>query len=235
MISKLNIIHFYCPKIQGWEVLFYTFWIHSIIPQIQLVKIYEWLQGLYQRRQWHPTPVLLPGQSHGWRSLVGWSPWGGEESDTTEWLHFHSSLSCIGEGNGNPLQCSCLENPGDGGAWLAAVYGVAQSRTQLKRLSSLAARTIYSPWISPGQTLEWVSLSLLPTQGMNPGLPHCRHILYQLSHKGSPRILECVAYPFSRGFSRSNIRTRVSCIVGGFFTNWAIREVSTNKKMLLKA
>ena len=71
-----------------------------------------------------------------WRSLVGCSPWGREESDTTEWLHFHFSLSCIGEGNGNPLQCSCLENPRDGGASWAAVYGVTQSRTWLKRLSS---------------------------------------------------------------------------------------------------
>ena len=64
------------------------------------------------------------------------SPWGREESDTTKRLHFHFSLSCIGEGNGNPLQCSCLENPRDCGAWWAAVYGVAQSRTRLKRLSS---------------------------------------------------------------------------------------------------
>ena len=79
------------------------------------------------RRQWHPTPVLLPGKSHGRRSLVSCSPWGCEELDTTERLHFHFSLSCIGEGNGNPLQCSCLENPRDGGAWWAAVYGVAQS------------------------------------------------------------------------------------------------------------
>ena len=63
------------------------------------------------RRQWHPTPVLLPGKSHGWRSLVGCSPWGHEESDTTEQFHFHFSLSCLGEGNGSPLQCSCLENP----------------------------------------------------------------------------------------------------------------------------
>ena len=86
----------------------------------------------FQRRQWHPTPVLLPGKSHGRRSLVGCSPWGRTESDTTEWLHFHFSLSCIGEGNGNPLQCSCLENPRDGWAWWAAIYGVAQSRTQLK-------------------------------------------------------------------------------------------------------
>ena len=68
------------------------------------------------RRQWQPTPVLLPGKSHGRRSLVGCSPWGREELDTTEGLHFHFSLSCIGEGNGNPLQCSCLENPRDGGS-----------------------------------------------------------------------------------------------------------------------
>ena len=68
-----------------------------------------------QRRQWHPTPVLLPGKSHGWRSLVGCSQWGRWGSDMTERLHFHFSLSCIGEGNGNPLQCSCLENPRDGG------------------------------------------------------------------------------------------------------------------------
>ena len=67
---------------------------------------------------------------------MGCSPWGLEESDTTERLHFHFSLSCIGEGNGNPLQCSCLENPTDGGAWWAAVYGVAQSQTRMKRLSS---------------------------------------------------------------------------------------------------
>ena len=92
------------------------------------------------RRQWHPTPVLLPGKSHGRRSLVGCNSWGREESDTTERLHFHFSLSCVGEGNGNPLQCSCLENPRDGRAWWAAVYGVAQSRTRLKQLSSSSTR-----------------------------------------------------------------------------------------------
>ena len=80
--------------------------------------------------------MLLLGNPHGWRSLVGCSPWGLEESDTTERLHFHFSLSCIGEGNDNPLQCSCLENPRDGGAWWAAVYGVAQSWTRLKQLIS---------------------------------------------------------------------------------------------------
>ena len=97
---------------------------------------------LLRRRQWHPTPVLLPGKSQGQRSLVGCSPWGREESDTTERLPFHFSLSCIGEGNGNPLQCSCLENLRDGGAWWAAVYGVAQSRTRLKRPSSSSSRLV---------------------------------------------------------------------------------------------
>ena len=88
------------------------------------------------RRQWHPTPVLLPRKSHGPRSLLGCSPGGREESDMTERLHFHFSLSCTGEGNGNPLQCSCLENPRDRGTWWAAVYGAVQSRTWLKWLSS---------------------------------------------------------------------------------------------------
>ena len=93
-------------------------------------SIYIW------RRQWHPTPVLLPGKSHGRMSLLGYSPWGREKSDMTEWLHFHFSLSCIEEGNGNPLQRSCLENPRDGGAWWVAVYGITQSWTRLMRLSS---------------------------------------------------------------------------------------------------
>ena len=100
-----------------------------------------------RRRRWHPTPVLLPGKSHGRRSLVGCSPWGREESDMTEQLHFHFSLSCIGEGYGNPLQWSCLENPRDGGAWWAAVYGVAQSRTRLKRLSSSSSSS--NSWSKP--------------------------------------------------------------------------------------
>ena len=94
------------------------------------------LTHMHWRRQWHPTPILLPGRSHGQRSLVGCSPCGREESDTTKRLHFHFSLSYVGEGNGNPLQCSCLENTRDGGAWWEAVYGVAQSRTRLKWLSS---------------------------------------------------------------------------------------------------
>ena len=95
-----------------------------------------------RRRQWHPTPVLLPGKSHGQRNLVGCSPWGRLELDMTERLHFHFSLSRIGEGNGNVLQYSCLENPRDRGTWWAAVYGAAQSWTQLKRLSSSSSSKI---------------------------------------------------------------------------------------------
>ena len=85
-----------------------------------------------------------------------------------------------------------------------------------------------SPWNSPGQKAGMDSLSLIqeifPTQGWNPDLPHCRQILYQLSHKGSPGILDWVSYPFSRGPSQPRNRTRVSCVAGGFFTSWAFRE-----------
>ena len=92
--------------------------------------------------------------------------------------------------------------------------------------NSLWPYGLYSPWNSPGQNTRVGSLSLLqgifPTQGLNPGLPHCRWILYQLSHNGSPRILEWVAYPFSSGSSQPRNRPRVSCIAGRFFPNWAI-------------
>ena len=88
---------------------------------------------------------------------MGCSPWGRYQSDTTERLHFHFSLSCIGEGNGNPLQCSCLENPRDGGASWAAIYGVTQSRTRLKRLSSSSgSSSSYCPTEQP--VCRWISL-----------------------------------------------------------------------------
>ena len=119
------------------KALFSGLPLHKIPSSTILMAVYYYMLCLYKwRRRWHPTPVLLPGKSYGWRSLVGCSPWGHEELDTTERLHFHFSLSCIGEGNGNPFQCSCLENPRDGGAWWAAIYGIAQSHTRLKRLSS---------------------------------------------------------------------------------------------------
>ena len=100
---------------------------------------------IFRRRQWHPTPVLLPGKSHGQRSLVGCSPWGCKESDMTERLHFHFSLSCIGEGNGNPLQCSCLENPRDKGAWWAAVHGMSRNQTQLSDFTFMHWRRKWQP------------------------------------------------------------------------------------------
>ena len=105
------------------------------VASIILEQICGNVNGLLEKAM-APIPVLLPGKLHGWRSLVGCSPWGRKESDTTERLHFHFSLSSVGEGNGNPLQCSCLENPRDGGAWWAAVCGAAQSRTRLRQLSS---------------------------------------------------------------------------------------------------
>ena len=116
------------------------------------------------RRQWLPTPVLSPGKPHGRRSLVGCNPWGHTESDTTERLHFHFSLSCIGGGNGNPLQCSCLENPRDGGVWRAAVYGVAQSRTWLKWLSSSSSSSIYVYLGFQGGSLIRICLPMQETQ-----------------------------------------------------------------------
>ena len=97
---------------------------------------------IFQRRQWHPTPVTFAYKILWTEEPGRLQSMGLLESDTTERLHFHFSLSCIGEGNGNPLQCSCLENPRDGGAWWAAVYGVTQSWTRLKRLSSSSSRAI---------------------------------------------------------------------------------------------
>ena len=104
---------------------------HDWATSLSLFTFMHW------RRKWQPTPVSLPGESQGRGRLVGCHLWGRTELDMTEQLPFHFSLSCIGEGNGNPLQCSCLENPRDGGDWWAAVYGVTQSRTQLKWLSSM--------------------------------------------------------------------------------------------------
>ena len=121
-----------------------------------------------RRRQWHPTPVLLPRKSHGRRSLVGCSPWGREESDITERLHFDFSLSCIGEGNGNPLQCSCLETPRDGGAWWAAIYGVTQSRTRLSDFTwTFRFHALEKEMAAHSSVLAW----RIPGMGEPGGLP----------------------------------------------------------------
>ena len=119
---------------------------------------------IYWRRQWHPTPVLLPGKSHGWRSLVGCSPRGLEESDTTERLHFHISLSYIGEGNGNPPQCSCLENPRDGSLVGCRLWGCTESDTteatqQQQQQQFLQNTPLFSciGFMSSFRRLLWVS------------------------------------------------------------------------------
>ena len=107
----------------------------------------------YRRRRWHPTPVLLPGKSHGRRSLVGCSPWGHWGSDTTERFHFHFSLSRIGEGNSNPLQCSCLENPRDGEPGGLPSMGSQRVRHDWSDLAAAAAD--YSV-VFYSVDLEWV-------------------------------------------------------------------------------
>ena len=110
-------------------------------------------------------------------------------------------------------------------------YMWSESESHSVVSDSLGPHELHSPWNTPGWNTGVGGLSLLqgifPTQGSNPGLLHCKWILYQLSHKGSPRILEWVAYPFSSGSSWPRNRTRVSCIAGGFFTNWAIREAQS--------
>ena len=132
---------------------------------------------VFRRRQWHPIPVLLPGKSHWRRSLVGCSPWGRWGSDTTERLHFHFSLSCIGEGNGNPLQCSCLENPRDGGAYWAAISGVTQSYTWLKRLSSSSSGLFYLS--SSSYVSQWRNLPKI----CQPNFDLFHYFLFSIPHR----------------------------------------------------
>ena len=178
----------------------------------QLLKCIHLTQS--RRRQWQPTPVLLPGKSHGWRSLIGFSPWGHEESDTNERLHIFFSLSCIGEGNGNPLQCSCLENPRDSTAWWAAVYGVAQSRTRLMRLSSSSnstesqrtaqnspsqVSTECEPWVS--RYSSWIYIG----QG-NPRL-NCQHLLCPPKNKKTPG-KHLLLFAYAKDFDWHNKITR---------------------------
>ena len=136
-----------CYLFLTYFTLYDSLWSHPYLYKgPSFIPFYDWVIVHCRRRQWHPTPVLWPGKSHGWRSLEVCSPWGHWGSDRTEQLHFHFSLSCIGEGNGNPLQYSCLENPRDGEAWWAAIYEVTQSWIQLKWLSnSKIVHCIYVP------------------------------------------------------------------------------------------
>ena len=121
---------------RSWNILLYTWNWYKITADGDCSHEIKRHLLLGRKVRTNLDSIFLPGKSHGQRSLEGCSPWGPWGSDTTERLHFHFSFSCIGEGNGNPLQCSCLENPRDGGAWWAAVYGISQSQTQLKWLSS---------------------------------------------------------------------------------------------------
>ena len=122
---------------------------------------------------------------------------------------------------------------------MCSFYRKWKWKSQSYSLTLCKPHELYSPWNSPAQNTGVESLSLtpghLPKPGLNPGLPHCRWIFNQLSHKGSPRILEWVAYPFSSGSSQPRNLTGVSCITSRFITNWAIREafieIYTNEKL----
>ena len=171
------------------------------------------------RRQWQPTPVLLPRKSHGRRSLVGCSPWGLEESGMTEQLHFHFSLLCIGEGNGTPLQYSCLENPMDGGAWYAAVHGVTKSQTWLSDFTftfhfhasekEMATHSSALPWRIPGTGEPGIFCLWGDIYGVVYGVAQSRTGLKQLS--GS----SCSSLPCNQLYlMRINHNTFISYIDG---------------------
>ena len=131
-------LHFKCDVYLNYKTLF----IQRKLPSINFRISDPYLKTDCPTCNSHVLRAMAPHSS----TLAWRIPWveepgrlqsmGREESDMTEQLHFHFSLSCIGEGNGNPLHCSCLENPRYGGAWWAAIYGVTQSRTRLKRLGS---------------------------------------------------------------------------------------------------
>ena len=171
---------------------------------------HEWATSLslftfmHWGRKWQSTPVFLPGESQRWGEPGGLPSMGSHRV-----RHDWSDLA-------------------------AAAAEEKWSESRLVVSNSLWSHRLYSPWNPPGHNTEVGRLSLLqgifPTTGSNPGLPHCRWILYQLSHKRSPRILEWVAYPFSSRSSWPRNWTRVSCIAGGFFTNWAIREAWLEEK-----
>ena len=160
-----------------------------------------------------PHSSSLAWKSHGWRSLVGCSSWGSEESDTTGWLHLHFSLSCIGEGNGNPLQCSCLENPRDGGAcWAAVNDGVSQSQTRLKQLSS-------SSMSMGAQRVEhdWVTFISLNSATITP-------LLYL-----PVEIWELVNMRVKLGNAGDNGFSNILLILGILMFSWTLAHLQSNK------
>ena len=162
-------------------------------------------QEFMGRRQWHPTSVLLSGKPHGRRNLVGCSPWGRWESDTTEQLHFQLSLSCTGEGHGNPLQCSCLENPRDGGAWWAAGYGRAYWSHLVAAAAVILVWLFAALWTAACQAplSSTVSPSLLRFMSIELVMPSSHLILCR------PLLLLPSVFPSIRVFSsESALRIR---------------------------
>ena len=128
--------------------------------------------------------------------------------DTTERLHFHFSLSCIGEGNGNPLQCSCLENPWDVGAWWAAIYGVTQSRTRQKRLSSSSSAAIGASQVvlvvknPPANAGDIRDMNLIPGSRRSPGEGY-----------ESPLQYSCLGNPMDRGAWWATVHWVTKCLM----------------------
>ena len=164
-----------------------------------------------RRRWWHPTPVFLPGKSHGRRSLQSagghCNPWGCKESDTTEQLHFHFSLSCIGEGNGNPLQCSCWENPRDRGAWWAG------------RLQSMGSLRVGHDWVTSISLFSFMHwrwkwqptpvLLLGESQGQGSlvgwGVAQSRTRLKRLSSSSIEKVVHCDFLSFAESSHKSQL------------------------------
>ena len=156
----------------------------------------------------------------------------GKSGSSDRFIFLGSKITVDSDGSLEIKRClflgrKALTNPGGGGSESCSVVS-----------DSLQPHGLYSLWNSPGHSTRVGSLFLLqgifPTQRSNPSLPHGRWILYQLSHKGNPRILEWVDFPFSSGSSQPRKRTGVSCIAGGFFTNWAIREAHDKLKQHIK-
>ena len=152
-----------------------------------------WVRKIPWRRKWQSTPVFLPGESHGWRSLVGYSPQGGKESDTTERLHLTS-----------PHEPKSVDG-------LCAVCLVTQSYPTLCDHMDCGPPGSSVHGDSPGKKTRVCCHAhfqgIFPTQGLNPDVLLYRWILYCLSHHGSPRILEWVACLFSGGISRPRNQT----------------------------
>ena len=173
-----------------------------------------WFGKIPWRRKWQPSPAFLSGESHGQRSLEGYSPQGRESRTRLKWLSTAHMQSMDRTQSSHP----------------ALLLFTLLHSWSLENVC-FRHRIITGPFLKAVcTTCTWLEMSIdyvcgiFPTQGSDPGLPHCRQIIYQLSHKRSLRILEWVAYPFSRGSSQPRNWTGVPWNIGGFLTNRAIRE-----------